>query len=151
MDGRELAERDRVCEIAEEWIGTPFHNNACLKGVGCDCAHFLRGIFVEAGLVEPFETGHYSPQHFLHQETEHFLGFVSRFADEIPKENVSHGDIALYKVAKCYCHGALIIKPGWPHIIHAHFVARQVRRAFGTSVHLGMPILDVKFFSKWQR
>jgi hypothetical protein len=147
----EEAERDRVDAIARTWLRTPFHDHGEVKGAGVDCATLLKCVFLEAGLIEPFEIGYYSPQFFLHQSEERYLGWVRKFAHEIPLEHVKHGDVVLYKAGKCFSHAALIVKPGWPSIIHAHFGARCVRRGFGTSVHLGIPILDVKFFSKWQR
>jgi len=147
----EEAERDLVNAIAQTWLATKFHDHGEIKGAGCDCATFLKCTFVEAGLIPQFEIGHYSAQFYLHQSEERYLGWVQKFAHEIPLDQVRHGDVVLYKVGKCFAHGALVAKPGWPHIIHAHFVARCVRRGFGHSVHLGMPILDMKFFSLWQR
>jgi NlpC/P60 family putative phage cell wall peptidase len=145
----EEQQRDAVDRIAREWIGTPFHDCAEVKGAGVDCATLIKCVYTEAGLVAPFELEPYSPQFFLHSSEERYLGIVSRYAHEIPKERVRHGDIVLYKIAKCFAHGAIVIKPGWPSIIHAHFGAALVRRGFGTSVHLGSPILDMKFFSAW--
>jgi cell wall-associated NlpC family hydrolase len=145
----EEAARDAVDRVARTWIGTPYHDCAEVKGAGCDCATLLKCVMVEAGLLEDFKIEPYSPQHFLHSPVERYLGHVTAFAREIPLERVKHGDIVLYKVAKAFAHGAIVIKPGWPHIVHAHFAARCVRRGFGNAVHLGKPILAVKFFSRW--
>jgi NlpC/P60 family putative phage cell wall peptidase len=41
------AMKDRIVAIARNWIGTPFHHQASLKGVGCDCLGLLRGIWRE--------------------------------------------------------------------------------------------------------
>lgn len=38
---------DQIVRIAREWIGTPFHHQASVKGVGCDCIGLVRGIFAE--------------------------------------------------------------------------------------------------------
>jgi hypothetical protein len=147
----EEEQRDRVCEIAQTWIGTKFHDHAEVKGGGADCATFLKCAFVEAGLIEPFDIGHYSPQFFLHQPEERYLGWVSKFAREIDGSAARHGDVVLYKIGMCFAHGALIVKPGWPHIIHAHFASRCVRKGNGQSPHLGnIKILDMKFFSLWR-
>jgi cell wall-associated NlpC family hydrolase len=143
-------ERDRVDAIARSWISTPFHDHAEVKGAGCDCATFMKGVFVEAGLVEPFTLDHYSPQFFLHQSEERYLGWVQKFAREIPQEEAGPGDIVLYAIGKCFAHGAIIINPGWPNIIHAHFASRCVRRGDGRRPLLGTRVLDVKFFSLWR-
>lgn len=35
------------------WIGTPYHHQASLKGVGADCVGFLKGVALEGGLITP--------------------------------------------------------------------------------------------------
>ena len=149
MDARESAARAKVAEAARGWVGTPFHDNACVKGHGVDCAQLLKGVFVEAGAVADFKIDHYSPQFFLHQDEERFLNFVLRFAREIPREQATTADVVLYKVGRVFAHGAIIVDPGWPSIIHAHYAARRVREGNGEWMHLGAPIKDVKFFSRW--
>lgn len=139
--------RARIDAIARSWIGTPFHDHAEVKGAGCDCATFLKCVFVEAGLIAPFEIGHYSPQFFLHSSEERYLGWVRRFGREIMSDAAQSGDIALYKIGLCFAHGALIAAPGWPSIIHAHAASRCVVRGNGRNPHLGIRVLDVKFFS----
>ena len=32
---------------ARGWLGTPYHHQASLKGVGCDCLGLLRGVWRE--------------------------------------------------------------------------------------------------------
>jgi cell wall-associated NlpC family hydrolase len=140
--------RARVGAIAHTWLGTPFHDHARVKGAGCDCATFLLETFEEAGLIPHTDVGHYSPQFFMHSPEERYLGWVLKFGREIPVEQTKPGDIVLYKLGLCYAHGALIVEPGWPWIIHSHAAARRVIRAKGTSPHLGR-VRGVKFFSLW--
>ena len=148
----EAAGRTAVDRVAREWIGTPFHDLGEVKGPkgGVDCAKLLKCVYRDAGVIPDFEIDPYSPQHFQHSPEEKFIGYVIRFAHEIERERVQTGDVALYKIGKAYAHGAIVIAPGWPNIVHAHYGARLVRRGFGTSVHLGQPILGIKFFSFWR-
>jgi hypothetical protein len=139
--------RDRVDALARTWVGTPFHDHARLKGEGVDCAQILLAVFEEAGLIPPTDVGGYSAQFYLHSGEQRYLGWVERFAHEVPLERVRHGDVALYWIGQCFAHGAIVVKPGWPHIIHAHAGSRIVRRAYGTSPHLGMAVKAIKFFS----
>ena len=141
--------RTRIGAVAVEWLSTPFHDNAEVKGAGVDCARLLKVVATEAGVIAPFKLDHYSPQHFLHSSEERFLGWVEKFGREIPAEKAKAGDVVLYrlKASKCFCHGALIVEPGWPNIIHAHFAARRVRRGNGLQPHLGSPVVAMKFFS----
>lgn len=143
-------QRDLVDAIARTYIGTPFHDHGEVKGAGVDCATFLKCVFTEAGLVEPFKLDHYSPQFFLHKEEERYIAWVEKFAREIPQAEAKTGDIVLYKIGLCFAHGALIVNPGWPNIIHAHYASRCVRCDDGMRPRLGTKILDVKFFSLWR-
>lgn len=50
-----------VVAAARSWIGTPFHHQARLKGVGVDCAGLIIGVARELGVVAPeFDVGGYS-------------------------------------------------------------------------------------------
>ena len=143
----ETEARARLDAVAREWIGTPFHDHGEVKGAGVDCATFLKCVAQEAGVVEPFTLDHYSPQFFLHGNEERYIGWVTKFAREITEVEAKTGDIVLYKIGHVFAHGALIIDPGWPNIIHAHFAAKCVRRGNGFRPMLGTKVLDVKFFS----
>ena len=41
-----------VVREAREWVGTPFHWQASLKGVGCDCKGLVWGVARSLGLPE---------------------------------------------------------------------------------------------------
>lgn len=41
--------RRQIIEEAREWIDTPFHHQASVKGVGCDCAGMVKGVWRELG------------------------------------------------------------------------------------------------------
>lgn len=147
----EIEARARVGKVALEFLGTPFHDHGEVKGAGVDCATFLKKAFEEAGVVAPFKLDHYSPQFFLHQDEERYIGWVERCGGrEIAEADAKPGDIVLWKIGHCFAHGALIVEPGWPHIIHAHFASRCVRKADGRNPHLGTKVLGVKFFSLWR-
>ena len=54
------ADPDRVIAAARSWLGTPYHDQASLKGVGCDCLGLARGVWREIVGDEPFPIPHYS-------------------------------------------------------------------------------------------
>ncbi len=56
----EAADPVRVVAIARSWIGTPYHDQASLKGVGCDCLGLARGIWREINGAEPVPVPPYS-------------------------------------------------------------------------------------------
>lgn len=145
--------RARIGAVALTWLATPFHDHGEVKGAGCDCATFLKATMQEAGVIAPFKLDHYSPQHFLHSDEERYVGWVLKFAREIEESEAKPGDVVLYRVAasRCFCHGALIVEPGWPHIIHAHYAAKCVRKGNGFSPQLGSRVVATKFFSLFSK
>lgn len=40
-----------VAAEARRWIGTPFHHQGHLRGVGCDCAGLVGGVAIALGLL----------------------------------------------------------------------------------------------------
>ena len=44
---RKAADPVRVIAAARGWLGTPYHDQASVKGVGCDCLGLARGIWRE--------------------------------------------------------------------------------------------------------
>lgn len=142
----ESAARARIVEIAGEWIGTPFHDLARVKGVGCDCAQLVAAVYEEAGILEPVDTGHYSPQFFLHHGEERLINFILRHAREIDEPNVMPGDIVVYKVGRVFAHAAIVID--WPReIIHAHKLSGKVIRM--SPFDADMNGRAARFFSRW--
>ena len=57
---RATADPARVIAIARAWLGTPYHDQASLRGVGCDCLGLARGIWREVVGNEPFPIPPYS-------------------------------------------------------------------------------------------
>lgn len=41
-----------IVQEARSWVGTPFHHQAAVKGLGCDCAGLVRGVGVACGVVD---------------------------------------------------------------------------------------------------
>lgn len=135
-------------KIAESWLKTPHHHEGRVKGAGADCGQLLIACYIEAGLVPEFDTGHYPRDWMFHRSEERFLGWVTKYLDEIagpPKP----GDVVAWKHARCYSHGAIVVK--WPVVIHAHVRSGQVCYADSNQGELGYCKSGVarerKFFS----
>ena len=54
------ADPERVIAAARRWLGTPYHDQASLRGVGCDCLGLARGVWREVVGPEPFPIPAYS-------------------------------------------------------------------------------------------
>lgn len=122
--------RDEIVDAARLWLGTPYHHQASLRGVGCDCLGLVRGVWRNLCGDEPEAPPPYSPSwaESLRQETlalaaeRHLLPLVP--ADAQP------GDVLLFRwrehlPAK---HCAILASPD--RIIHAHDGAAVAEVAF---------------------
>lgn len=143
----------RAAIVAEtrSWIATPYHHFAKIKGVGVDCATLISETFSRVGLIPPVEIPEYSPQWFMHQSAELYMERVMERAKQT--DDPKPGDVALWKVGRCFAHGAIVVDPGWPRIIHAYQAAGFVLEANGTDAALarhksGKP-REVRFFTLW--
>jgi NlpC/P60 family putative phage cell wall peptidase len=54
------ADPDRLIAVARSWLGTPYHDQASLAGVACDCLGLARGVWREVVGPEPFPIPPYS-------------------------------------------------------------------------------------------
>ena len=48
-----MIERETIIAVARGWLGTPYHHQASVKGVGCDCLGLIRGVWRELCGPEP--------------------------------------------------------------------------------------------------
>jgi NlpC/P60 family putative phage cell wall peptidase len=50
----------KVVSAALGWLGTPYHDQASVRGIGCDCLGLARGVWREVVGPEPFPIPPYS-------------------------------------------------------------------------------------------
>jgi len=50
----------RIIKSARRWIGTPYHDQASVRGVGCDCLGLIRGVWRDVVGDEPMPVPPYS-------------------------------------------------------------------------------------------
>lgn len=114
--------REEFIELARTWVGTPYHHQACIKGVGVDCVGFIKGAAYEAGLLtkEEFDSlpTDYSTQPsggLLRAGCSVYLTIVD------PISNLDVGDVLLMRLEKEEQHLALLsqLHP-YPYIMHCH-------------------------------
>lgn len=121
----------RIVAEAESWLGTPYHHLADVKGRGVDCAMLLVRVFVDAGVVDPFDPRKpepYTPDWYMHRSEERFMGWVEKFGDKLPEgETPEPGDVVLYQFGRCASHGGIVVGPNL--MIHADQWAGQVGRS----------------------
>lgn len=122
--------RAEIVEAARLWLGTPYHHQASLCGVGCDCLGLVRGVWRELCGAEPEQPPPYSPSwaESLRQET--LALAATRHLLPIAVSEAQVGDVLLFRwrehlPAK---HCAILATPD--SIIHAHDGASVAEIAF---------------------
>ncbi len=120
----ELIARARVVAAAREWIGTPYHHMADVKGVGCDCAMLLVRVFCDLGLVEPFDPRPYTRDWHLHRGEERYLGLLLERAHAVATPQA--GDVILFQIRPLLRHGGIVARADPLTIVHAFAPARRV-------------------------
>ncbi|MDU5253870.1 MAG: peptidoglycan endopeptidase [Veillonella sp.] len=79
----------KIANAAISWLGTPYQNNAMVRGVGVDCAYLLVAAVVESGLMpkDKLNIEDYSNEWHLHHSEEKYLKYVEQVADKVDLEN----------------------------------------------------------------
>lgn len=123
--------RADVVRIALEWERTPYIHQGRIKGKAADCTFFAK-VYEEAGLLPLITIPAYSHQAHLNRQGALYLPLVEKYAKrEITEAEAGPGDVVMYFIARTWSHGAVIIEPGFPSIIHADLAARHVIRGEG--------------------
>jgi len=88
----------RIVRAARGWLGTPYHDQASVKGVGCDCLGLIRGIWREVIGPEPMpvppylrDWGEAGPQEVLAEAAR--VAMV-----EIEVAEARTGDVVLFRM-----------------------------------------------------
>jgi NlpC/P60 family putative phage cell wall peptidase len=116
--------RNRIVAEARSWIGTPYHNCADVKGVGCDCGMLLVRVFVDLGLVAPFDPRPYTADWHLHRGEERYLEALLERA--LAVDAPQQGDVMLFRVGRCYSHGGVVTRASPLTLVHASWPAQIV-------------------------
>ena len=103
-------------EEALTWLGTPYHHQGRVKGVGVDCATLLCEVYEKVGLMDHLDPRPYPPDWHMHQLGQRYLEHVLSVCYEV--DEPQPGDIVLYHFGKCISHGAIVVE--WPTIIHSY-------------------------------
>lgn len=128
-----MTTRAEIVAEARSWVGTPWHHMAHLKGVGCDCIGFLRGVATARGIVDKDVSRWPNVQRFL-RYTGAPDGKLLREACEtyltpITKADMQIGDVILVSVNEHPQHLGILgdYRYGGFTIIHATNDSRLMR------------------------
>ncbi len=147
MDALESAQRAAVVAEARTWIRTPYQHSADVKHGGCDCAMLLVRVFIDTGLVPPFDPRPYSRTWFLHREEPKYLEWIKKFSREI-KGPPEPGDFIVCRIGRQFAHAGIVTQ--WPRVIHAFAQAGMVLED-NVGLQGKYEAVDKRFFSFWAR
>lgn len=115
---------------ARSWIGTPFHHQARLKKIGCDCLGLIVGVVDELELKDKngVKLAAYDEVTYSKEPDGEYL--IQKLVDvlaEIAPEEMRPGDLALFKVRENPQHLAILTDyEGGLGMIHSFAPARRV-------------------------
>lgn len=114
------AKRERIVAAARAWLGTPYHHQASLRGVGCDCLGLVRGIWRDLYGSEPEPMPPYSPYWAQQGSGETLVLAAERHLALVDLRNMQPGDVLLFRWRAHLpaAHCAILTEPD--RILHAH-------------------------------
>ena len=100
-----------IVREALQWEGTPYDHHSAIKGVGCDCVGLLIGVLKKIGYMsQNYKPRAYAQQWMLHRSTEILISDLEEYSTEVPKNEISAGDILLFKFGRATSHMGIFIK-----------------------------------------
>ena len=128
--------RSAVIAHARAWIGTPYHHQASLRGVGADCLGLVRGILREITGVEPDRLPPYTRDWAEASGDEAMLAGARAHLAEVPVGRARPGDVLIFRLRAGLAakHAAILASPG-------------------TMIHAieGAPVAEVPYGRWWRR
>jgi NlpC/P60 family putative phage cell wall peptidase len=85
-------------EAARRWIGTPYHHQGALRGVGCDCLGLLRGVWRDLYDADAEDPGAYDASRFRSGGRETLLEAAHRHLIAKASLDISPGDVLLFRL-----------------------------------------------------
>lgn len=111
--------RAEIVRVLRTWLGTPYHHQASVKGVGTDCLGLVRGLYRELYGIEPEMPPPYSRDWAEASGLETMLMAAARHLRPVPISEAGAGDVLIFRlrpntVAK---HAGILATPST--MIHA--------------------------------
>lgn len=91
-------DRQHIVALAQKWVGTPYHHQGAVLGVGADCLGLLRGVYTELYGEDPYlnATMRYSPNWAEGTGGDTLMRAAHEYLD--PVDKWSAGDVLLFKI-----------------------------------------------------
>jgi NlpC/P60 family putative phage cell wall peptidase len=93
-----LSDPERVIAAARGWLGTPYHDQASVQGVGCDCLGLIRGVWRKLYGPEPMPIPPYSRDWGETGTREPLAEAARTVMPELPPTDVVPGALLLFRM-----------------------------------------------------
>ena len=94
------ADPARVIAAARGWLGTPYHDQASVKGAGCDCLGLARGVWREVVGPEPLPVPPYSRDWGEQGPFELLADGAGRWMHLLPVADAGPGALVLFRMRR---------------------------------------------------
>ena len=92
--------RSEVVRVARGWLGTPYHHQASVRGVGTDCLGLLRGVWGELYGAAPELPPAYSRDWAEATGREELLAAAMRHLVGVEVAEMKPGDVLVFRMRK---------------------------------------------------
>lgn len=126
----------RAVALARSWIGTPYHHQASLKGIGADCLGLVRGVWRDLYGRDADVAANYTADWAEASGIETMLEGAARHLIECDAQRLAPGDVVVFRL-----RAGTVAK-------HAAIVASET-----TMIHAmeGGPASEVALTAWWRR
>jgi len=94
-----MVTREEIVAAARGWLGTPYHHQASVKGVGSDCLGLIRGIWRELYGPEPEAMPPYTPDWGSATGSETLLAAACRHLVKLDDVSTARpGDVLVFRM-----------------------------------------------------
>ena len=93
---------NEIVEAARRWIGTPYHHQASVRGVGCDCLGLVRGVWREVSGCDVGGDANYSRDWAEASGIESMLDGAAQHLARIEAASMSAGDVLVFRLRPLY-------------------------------------------------
>lgn len=94
------ADADAVIAAARAWVGTPYHAQASLRGVGADCIGLVRGVWRDVVGPEVLAVPHYTRDWGEVGTREVLRDSMATAFIEVPVAEAAPGDLLLFRMRR---------------------------------------------------
>ena len=108
-----------IVAAARSWLGTPYHHQAAVKGVGCDCLGLVRGVYEELYGRSAETPPPYSRDWAEASATETMIEAARRHLTPIGLDEAGQGDIVIFRLRPGAMAKHAAILTGEGRMIHA--------------------------------